>query len=275
MSSGTTPGEGRNPTTPQNAAGLRRLPPVSEPIAIGHMPVASATAEPPEEPAQLLVRSCGLAVAPYTALRVFAPALHSGLLVLPSAMAPAARRVATMASSLTGRLSRKISEPNVVGRPATSNISLMPSGRPCSGPRLSPAMTLVSAARASSSMRPKSKATSALTAGFTASTRAMQLSASSTGESLRREMSWRASMAVKSAGVVNGSLLQEAGPRSCCNTRALPTIVASRLGSPQASPPPGDANHSAFGFCASHHFLKSLNSRSRSGLAIVLELFWP
>ena len=47
---GTRPGEGRNPTTPQNAAGMRSDPPVSEPVASGTMPDASATAEPPDEP---------------------------------------------------------------------------------------------------------------------------------------------------------------------------------------------------------------------------------
>ena len=36
---------------PQNAAGLRSDPPVSEPEQIGTMPVASATADPPDEPA--------------------------------------------------------------------------------------------------------------------------------------------------------------------------------------------------------------------------------
>jgi hypothetical protein len=36
---------------PQKAAGLRSEPPVSEPEQSGAMPVASATAEPPEEPA--------------------------------------------------------------------------------------------------------------------------------------------------------------------------------------------------------------------------------
>ena len=36
---------------PQKAAGLRKDPPMSEPEQSGAMPVASATAEPPEEPA--------------------------------------------------------------------------------------------------------------------------------------------------------------------------------------------------------------------------------
>src|ERR1700727_57622 len=49
---GTKPGVGRNPTTPQNAAGLRNDPPASVPWQIGTIPVASATADPPDEPAR-------------------------------------------------------------------------------------------------------------------------------------------------------------------------------------------------------------------------------
>src|SRR5579862_8142679 len=49
----TRPGAGRRPTTPQNAAGLRNDPPASLPSAIGSMPVASATAAPPEDPPQV------------------------------------------------------------------------------------------------------------------------------------------------------------------------------------------------------------------------------
>ncbi len=40
------------------------MPPVSEPVQIGAMPQASATAEPPEEPAADLLGSNGLPVAP-------------------------------------------------------------------------------------------------------------------------------------------------------------------------------------------------------------------
>src|SRR6516165_6356247 len=54
---GTRPAEGRKPTTLQNAAGLRREPPVSEPLATGDRPHASATAAPPDDPPQVFVRS--------------------------------------------------------------------------------------------------------------------------------------------------------------------------------------------------------------------------
>ena len=49
---------------PQNAAGFRNDPPVSEPWQIGTMPVASATADPPDDPAQDFAGSNGLPVAP-------------------------------------------------------------------------------------------------------------------------------------------------------------------------------------------------------------------
>jgi hypothetical protein len=64
LSDGTSPGVGRKPTMPQNAAGFRNDPPVSDPVQIGAMPVASATADPPDDPAADLAGSNGLPVAP-------------------------------------------------------------------------------------------------------------------------------------------------------------------------------------------------------------------
>src|SRR5689334_2923868 len=55
--SGTRPMEGLKPTTLQNAAGFRSDPPVSEPLATGASPQASATAAPPDEPPHVLVKS--------------------------------------------------------------------------------------------------------------------------------------------------------------------------------------------------------------------------
>jgi hypothetical protein len=43
---------------------LRHEPPVSEPVASGTIPQASATPDPPDEPAADLVGSNGLPVAP-------------------------------------------------------------------------------------------------------------------------------------------------------------------------------------------------------------------
>src|SRR6188508_3376862 len=99
---GTTPGEGRKPTTPHMAAGMRSEPPVSDPVQTGSMSQASATAEPPEEPPGLRVGSNGLPVAPHTGLRELAPAPNSGTLVLATMTAPALRTSATMAASAFG-----------------------------------------------------------------------------------------------------------------------------------------------------------------------------
>ena len=92
----------RKPTTPQNAAGVRSEPPRSEPWAIGPMPVATATAAPPLEPPQVSAGFHGLRVAPNTALNVLPPAPNSGVLVLPTTIAPAALSRSTTRSSLSG-----------------------------------------------------------------------------------------------------------------------------------------------------------------------------
>ena len=103
---GTTPGEGRKPTTPHMAAGMRSEPPVSDPVQTGSMSQARATAEPPEEPPGLSAGLNGLPVAPHTGLRELAPAPNSGTLVLATMMAPALRTSATMAASAFGTKSR-------------------------------------------------------------------------------------------------------------------------------------------------------------------------
>src|SRR3546814_13939095 len=79
-SEGTRPGEGRWPTTPQKAAGRRRLPPVSDPVAIGTMPAARAAADPPDEPPPVRVASKGLPVAPSPGVGELPPAPTTGTL---------------------------------------------------------------------------------------------------------------------------------------------------------------------------------------------------
>src|SRR5579862_9142556 len=54
---GTRPGAVLRPTTPQNAAGFRSEPPLSEPSARGTIPQAKLTAEPPLLPPQVFVKS--------------------------------------------------------------------------------------------------------------------------------------------------------------------------------------------------------------------------
>ena len=63
-SCGTSPKVGLNPTTPQNAAGMRIEPPPSPPSATGPANAATCAAAPPDEPPAVRPRSCGLAVTP-------------------------------------------------------------------------------------------------------------------------------------------------------------------------------------------------------------------
>src|SRR4051812_50202018 len=84
---GTRPAVGRKPTTLQKLAGLRRLPPRSDPSATGTIPAATAAAAPPLEPPTVRVVSYGLRVAPKTGLNVCEPAPNSGVFVLPITIA--------------------------------------------------------------------------------------------------------------------------------------------------------------------------------------------
>src|ERR1039458_8865109 len=63
-------------------------------------------------------------------------------------MAPAARRRATSAASWAALCPRRKRLPHRGGRPATSKLSLMVTGTPCSSPSDSPRMTAVSASPA-------------------------------------------------------------------------------------------------------------------------------
>src|SRR5204863_6217173 len=80
---GTSPMDGRRPTTPQNEAGMRSEPPRSVPSASAIMPDASAAAPPPVDPPALRLVFQGLRVLPKTSLKVLPPAANSGQLVLP------------------------------------------------------------------------------------------------------------------------------------------------------------------------------------------------
>ena len=91
----TRPGDGRIPTIPLKLAGLRSEPPRSEPWASQAMPVASATADPPDDPAAESAVFHGLSVAPNTVWKVLAPAPNSGVFDYAAITPPAASSVVT------------------------------------------------------------------------------------------------------------------------------------------------------------------------------------
>src|SRR3989442_6110168 len=67
---GTRPGEGRRPTTPQKDAGVRSEPPRTAPWASGAMPEASSTAPPPVERTHVSATVHWFSVWPQTTLVV-------------------------------------------------------------------------------------------------------------------------------------------------------------------------------------------------------------
>ena len=130
---------------------------------MGTMPVARATAAPPLLPPHVFDMSQGLRVAPNTSLKVCEPAPSSGVLVLPTVMAPACRSRSTMRAVSSGTWPSKARLPNVVRMPAVTKRSLWATGRPCRGPTARPAARAASAASAASRAVSATQVTIALT----------------------------------------------------------------------------------------------------------------
>ena len=72
------------------------------------------------------------------------PAANSCVVVFPRITAPPSINACTdEAFAVAGATSSRAAEPHLVGQPATSKMSLMPIGMPCSGPRSVPLMQLL------------------------------------------------------------------------------------------------------------------------------------
>src|SRR5579864_8203040 len=114
-----------SPETPQHADGIRIEPPVSVPMAISASPVATATADPLDDPPGMSALSSGFAGVPNHGLTPNGRTASSWRLLLPMRRAPAARNPARhAASSAAGLATRSTArEPAVVGMPSTSSRS--------------------------------------------------------------------------------------------------------------------------------------------------------
>ena len=112
------------------------------------MPAATATAEPPLEPPGVRTGSQGLRAGPNTRFSVVALCPCSGVLVLPTMMAPAAR-TRSVHIAFDSAIPSLTSDPCESRTPATASRSLIGTGTPCRGPTSRPCMTASSAARAS------------------------------------------------------------------------------------------------------------------------------
>src|SRR5205807_8067998 len=94
------------PNVPQNAAGIRMDPPVSDPSAIGTMPAATAAAEPPLDPPVMRSGAQGFPVRPHAETVLVPPAASSCWLVFPKRIASASRMRAITVESWLRTLSR-------------------------------------------------------------------------------------------------------------------------------------------------------------------------
>src|SRR5579864_5353177 len=117
---------------PQQAAGIRIDPPVSDPSATSASPAATATAEPLEDPPGIRAGSSGLIGVPNHWLVPSGSIASSCRFVLPTIRAPAARAPARhAASAVAGAAPRSTArDPAVVGTSATSMRSLTASRGP-------------------------------------------------------------------------------------------------------------------------------------------------
>src|SRR3954471_16795880 len=134
-SSGIRPQVVFRPVIPQQAAGIRTEPPVSVPRATSASPVATATAEPLDEPPGIRRGSSGFGGVPSHGVIPLADQHNSVRLVLPTIRAPARRAAATTgASRSAGTACSAIAwQPAVVSRPSMSMQSLTASRGPPPG----------------------------------------------------------------------------------------------------------------------------------------------
>ena len=138
---------------PHNAAGPRIEPPVSVPMPHRIMPEATAAPVPLLLPAVKCSGFHGLRAGGAGRSNEGPPSANSCVVNLPISTVPAAASLAAQVASSSGMLSCSSFDPQVVGMPLVSTMSLRPIGMPCSGPDGPRAMISVSAARASASAR--------------------------------------------------------------------------------------------------------------------------
>lgn len=107
--------------------------------------------------------SRGLRQGPCAATSPVGPYANSWVCSFATTTAPAARRAATTAlSASAGAASASTVEPQRVGRPCTSMMSLTPIATPCSGPRHEPCASSSVSSRAADSAASASDSTTTL-----------------------------------------------------------------------------------------------------------------
>src|SRR5262249_28668883 len=148
---GTRPNVGISPLTPQYAAGIRMLPPVSLPNPARNMPLATPAPVPELDPPGQVAGFHGLRGVGNGLVASTIPIANSIVVAFPGITAPADfPRVTTVASRPAPQAGSSTRLCAVVGPSAIAMMSLTPNGIPCNGPRSCPAANSRSASAARS-----------------------------------------------------------------------------------------------------------------------------
>src|SRR3954449_2090036 len=123
---------------PLNAAGIRIEPPWSPPSARSASPEATRAALPLELPPVVRDGSHGLRTGPEHEVWLPPEKQRSSQTALPVIVAPAASSRLTTVASRLGTKPSRVSEPFIIGTPATAVLSLIATVRPASGPWSAP-----------------------------------------------------------------------------------------------------------------------------------------
>ena len=123
-------------------------PAMSVPWPMVPRPAAVAEAAPPDEPPGVSLGKAGFFVAPCRELRVNQRREKAGVLVRPTMIAPARRRLATGGLSSVAMRLDWMRSPLVVAKPAWSMLTYTVTGTPARGPGSSPRAICASMSRA-------------------------------------------------------------------------------------------------------------------------------
>src|SRR5262245_1323626 len=153
---------------------------------------------------------------------------NSSRLVLPMMIAPAACNLSTRAESVSGIQSARIFDPPVVRTPAVSNISLIVTGTPCSGPRCCPRAMSSSAFFAAATAGSRRTVMKALSLSSSRSSRARAALTASADDSSRDAISQERSVRFNSQMSAEVMIkpfcpaAELASPSTECLARTLP-----------------------------------------------------
>ena len=128
---------------PLYALGIRTEPPWSPPSATSTAPAATSAALPLDEPPAERVRSHGLRTGPVREVWLPPEKHRSSHTAFPVIVAPAASKRVTTVASRVGTKPSTVSEPFIIGTPATMMLSLMATVRPANGPSVASWISVV------------------------------------------------------------------------------------------------------------------------------------